>query len=646
MPGLFRFLDRCAIRAQSFLLFSSLSFSAGAASLSLSVADISAPDFFASGIALTLPQDGSAELRIEKLHVQRRELRKVVLRCAHFELSTAAMSCSGGSLNKLPGMVIEFGYRFGGAWRFSAELHKASGKVLADFLPADMPRLTQGTLHGSVQAGGDAAGAQDVRVDLRLADVGFSDAEGLRAAEKLRGTLKLAAVRKASRWNWQGELVWQAGELFWQPMYLGGGVERRLNAAGSYDGASLMVERAEVASPPIGKMRFTAHWDVNRGRLAEATVRGDDLALERLFADYAKPFFDGGALAEATLSGHADVEWRYRDGATQALRLVLRDAGIHDAQQRFALRGLNTEFDWQPDARHDADIAFDGGKLFGVPFGSAQCRMRMQGLEFGMSQAALPLLDGKLELNDFRLRREGDDWRWQFGAALSAISMERFSQAVGWPRMLGTLAGRIPRVSYDGTEIATEGALLFRLFDGTVVASRLRLADPFGRAPRLYGNLNMRDLDLDLLTRTFSFGNMQGRIDVDVNDLELQNWQPARFDARIASSDGEYPKKISQKAVQNISALGGAGAAAAIQRSYLRFFENFGYDRIGWRCKLRNGVCDMGGVDNGSGGAYAIVKGGGIPAITVMGYNRAVSWDELVSRLKRVTQGNMKAVVK
>ena len=647
MPGLFRFFDRCAIRVQLFLLFSSLSFSAGAASLALSVADISASDFSASGIALTLPQDGSAELRIEKLHVLRRELRKVILRCARFELSTAAMNCSGGSLDKLPGTVIEFDYRFGGAWRFSAQLHSTSGKALAVLLPADMPRLTQGTLHGSVQAGGDAAGAQDVRVDLRLADIGFSDAGGLHAAEKLRGTLKLAAARKASRWNWQGELVWQAGELFWQPLYLGGAVERKLSAAGSYDGTNLVVEQAEAASPPIGKMRFTAYWDVKQGRLAEATVRGDDLALERLFADYAKPFFDGGALAEATLSGHADVDWRYRDGATQSLRLALRDAGINDAQQRFALRGLNTVFDWRPDAAaQHVDIVFDGGEMFGVPFGSAQWRMQMQGMEFGVAQAALPLLDGKLELSDFSLRRHGDDWRWQFGAALSGISMERFSQALGWPKMLGTLAGRIPRVSYDGTEIATEGALLFKLFDGTVVASRLRLADPFGRAPRLYGNLNMRDLDLDLLTRTFSFGSMQGRIDVDVNDLELQSWQPARFDARIASSVGEYPKKISQKAVQNISALGGAGAAAAIQRSYLRFFENFGYDRIGWRCKLRNGVCAMGGVDNGSGGAYAIVKGGGIPAITVMGYNRAVSWDELVSRLKRVTQGNMQAVVK
>ena len=646
MSGLLRLFNRCAILAHSFLLFFLLSSSAAAASISLSVADIAATDFSARGIALSLPQDGSAELRIDQLQVQGRELRKVKLLCVRFDLSTVGMTCGGGSLDQLPGIVLEFAYRFGGAWQFSAQLRNAPAKALAVFMPADMPQFTQGTLHGALHAGGDAAGANSFDADLRLTDVGFGDASGLHAAEKLRGTAKLAAVRKAGVWRWQGDIDWQSGDLFWQPLYLAGGVERKLSASGSYDGVNFAVERAEAVLAQIGKMQFAVRWDMKQGRLDYATVRGDDLALERLFADYAKPFFDGGALAEATLSGRADVDWRYRDGATQSLRLALRDAGINDAQGRFALRGLNTAFDWRPDAAREEEFVFAGGELLGVPFGGAQWRVQMQGMEFGMAHAALPLLDGRLELGDFRLRREGDDWRWQFGAALSAISMERFSQAVGWPKMHGTLAGRIPRVSYDGSAIDTEGALLFDLFDGTVVASRLKLADPFGRAPRLYGNLNMRELDLDLLTRAFSFGSMQGRIDVDVNDIELQNWQPARFDARIASSAGDYPKKISQKAVQNISALGGAGAAAAIQRSYLRFFENFGYDRIGWRCRLRNGVCDMGGVDNGSGGAYAIVKGGGIPAITVMGYNRAVSWDELVSRLKRVTQGNMQAVVK
>jgi hypothetical protein len=50
-----------------------------------------------------------------------------------------------------------------------------------------------------------------------------------------------------------------------------------------------------------------------------------------------------------------------------------------------------------------------------------------------------------------------------------------------------------------------------------------------------------------------------------------------------------------------------------------------------------------GAEDNGN--AYTIIKGGGIPAITVIGYNHKVDWNELINRLKRVLQDN-KAVVK
>ena len=91
-------------------------------------------------------------------------------------------------------------------------------------------------------------------------------------------------------------------------------------------------------------------------------------------------------------------------------------------------------------------------------------------------------------------------------------------------------------------------------------------------------------------------------------------------------------------------ALGGAGAAAAIQRSFLRFFEQFGYEKLGLSCALRNGVCEMGGVESAPYG-FVIVKGGGIPAISVIGYNRRVDWNELNARLRRITQENVRAVV-
>ena len=141
------------------------------------------------------------------------------------------------------------------------------------------------------------------------------------------------------------------------------------------------------------------------------------------------------------------------------------------------------------------------------------------------------------------------------------------------------------------------------------------------------------------LNITFSFGAIEGKLDGDIKELELQNWKPVKFDAIIQSSAGRYPRKISQRAVENISSLGGAGAAAAIQRSFLRFFEQFNYQSIGLSCKLRNDVCAMGGIASTPAG-YVIVKGSGIPAITVMGYNQTVAWTDLLARIKRVTTGN------
>jgi hypothetical protein len=199
------------------------------------------------------------------------------------------------------------------------------------------------------------------------------------------------------------------------------------------------------------------------------------------------------------------------------------------------------------------------------------------------------------------------------------------------------LSAVVPKVRYQSSRVAVEGALLFQVFDGTVVVDRLSLVDPLGRAPRLYGDLDMRKLDLDLVTRTFAFGSITGRVDATVAGLELVNWRPVAFDARVGSSPGTYPKRISQRAVENITALGGGSAAAAMQRTVLKFFDQFGYRRIGWRCKLENGVCEMSGITQ-QGGGYVIVEGGGVPAISVMGYNRKVDWQEFVTRLARVVQ--------
>jgi hypothetical protein len=293
-----------------------------------------------------------------------------------------------------------------------------------------------------------------------------------------------------------------------------------------------------------------------------------------------------------------------------------------------------------------AAVTVKGGELLKMPVGAFAIPLGMNGMRFDLKQLRVPLLDGYIDVRDFVARAGAATWYWQFTGAIGGISMDKFTAALGLPVMHGTLDATLPMVRHVKSTMRVDGALSLRVFDGTIEAKNLVLLDILGKAPRVQADVAMRNLDLELVTRTYSFGNITGRVDAHIAGLELVNWQPVKFDVQMASSAGDYPRKISQAAVQNISALGGAGAAAAIQRSFLRFFEQFGYDKLGWGCKLQNGVCEMSGVvgeDRPQG--YVIVKGGGIPAITVMGYNRHVSWQELLDRIKRVTQGNVKPIV-
>jgi hypothetical protein len=118
----------------------------------------------------------------------------------------------------------------------------------------------------------------------------------------------------------------------------------------------------------------------------------------------------------------------------------------------------------------------------------------------------------------------------------------------------------------------------------------------------------------------------------------MVNWQPIAFNALfITPKNDDSTHLISQKAVNNLTSLGGNGAINALSRGVLSFFENFSYERLGWGCRLENGVCEMRGVEDAPNGYY-IVKGGGLPRIDVIGYNKRVNWNELLNRLKAVTK--------
>jgi len=171
------------------------------------------------------------------------------------------------------------------------------------------------------------------------------------------------------------------------------------------------------------------------------------------------------------------------------------------------------------------------------------------------------------------------------------------------------------------------------------LAGVLWLAEPFGIVPRLWLDARVKNIDLETLTETFSFGRIEGRLGGKVDGLYMESWRPVAFDAVFATPAGDTSRhRISQKAVDNISSIGGGGVGGALSRSFMRFLEDFPYDRLGIRCQLENGTCDMGGVQAAPNGYY-IVKGRLLPPrLDVIGYADRVDWDSLVAQIVAVTR--------
>ncbi|NJO12532.1 MAG: hypothetical protein HC872_02675, partial [Gammaproteobacteria bacterium] len=228
----------------------------------------------------------------------------------------------------------------------------------------------------------------------------------------------------------------------------------------------------------------------------------------------------------------------------------------------------------------------------------------------------------------------------RFDAELQPISMRLLSTAFGWPPFAGKIAGRVPNVTLDERVLKFGGDLQAQVFGGSVVINQLQLRDPLGTYPRLSANIVMRDLDLEAVTGTFSFGTITGRLNGDVKGLELFRWRPTRFDASLYTPRNDKSKHlISQRAVNNLSNIGGGGGVgAALQSGVLKFFDNFRYDRLGLSCRLENEICYMDGVAPASGTSYYIVKGSGIPRIDIIGNAHRVSWSRLLGQLLAIQE--------
>ena len=484
----------------------------------------------------------------------------------------------------------------------------------------------------------------DISAQLQLRNASFSDEAGLHAADKFTGSLDIAAKKSANDWLWQTRLDWQQGEVFWQPFYFANG-GHQFTANGKLTADTVTFEHAKLQVKKVGDLDFSGAIRLSDYALVRFDADLPSLDLSTAYPLLFKPLLEKTAFNNAEMDGNVALKIAIRDSEVKSFDLRLHDVDIADNNQKFAFYKVNASIPWSYDDAKNVSLSYESSELLNLPLGKTNINAEVNRFAVTTPNIRLPILNGALNLSDISASRPGEQWYWHLRARLEPISMADFSSSLKLPRMQGQASAEIPLVTYANGMLTTDGSMVLNIFHGTATVTDLRMQDPLGNLPKLNANIVLRNLDLGDLTRTFSFGTIEGKLDGDIQGLEMQNWKAIKFDAMVQNSPGKYPKKISQRAVENISALGGAGAAAAVQRSLLRFFEQFNYSKLGLSCKLRNDVCQMGGVESTPQG-YVIVKGSGIPAITVMGYNQTVGWADLLSRIKRVTDSNTKPVIK
>ena len=480
--------------------------------------------------------------------------------------------------------------------------------------------------------------------NINLKNANFSDESGLHAAEKLSGHLTLVAHQDGDTLNFNSALNWQTGEVFWQPLYFANG-GHELQMQGNLKGDILTLDNATLKLDKVGDLNFSGKMNTKNYTLYQLDADLPSLNLTEAYPLLFKPFLGKTMLNDAELNGKAALNIHVVDSQLKTFKIKLDDVNIDDKNHKFAFYNVNADIPWSYDDATKVSFSYNNGQLLNMPLGHTNISAEVNRYSLVAPNITLPILDGAFKLSDISAARINDNWYWHLRAALSPVSMPDVSRAFKLPIMQGKASAEIPLVTYNGGILTTDGEIVLNVFDGKATVTQLTLQNPLGDAPRLSADMILRNLDMGSLTRTFSFGAIEGKLDGDVQGLEMVNWKPVKMVAKLQSSDGKYLKKISQRAVENISSLGGAGAAAAVQRSVLRFFKEFNYEKLGLSCILRDNICEMNGIESTPGG-YIIVKGSGIPAITVLGYNKTVGWSELVDRVKRVIEGNTKLIVK
>lgn len=538
---------------------------------------------------------------------------------------------------------------------YSTDMLQLDGlaEIAGSLVSGGVPLTAAGSvgLSGALAFRGGSLSSASIRAELSGASV--SNEAGTMVSEGLHALLAMTLSAGDERWPFELEIASDAGEAYVEPVYVNLGDSRlTFDAAGSIDAnfSGLDLERFAMSQGSAidlsGELRAVRE-DAEPSLSGAVELR--ESSVSAIYTGLLQVFLAGTALGDLATEGTIGGTFTLDDNELSGLDLTLEGVSIDDNQGRFAIYGLSGELYWPgpggevTDARASR-LSWDSASAWNVPFEAAVIEAQLGEDDLRLSMPLrVPTMGGALLIHHLELADFGTEGAsGLLDAELEPVELGQLTGAFGWPAFSGSLGGELPFLQYKDGVVTLGGTLSAQAFDGDIEFENLRLEEPFGLVPRLYGDLRLRQLDLERLTDTFSFGLIQGRLSGEVAGLQMIAWEPVAMDLHLYTPpDDRSRRRISQRAVENLASVGGGGAAAALSSGFMKFFEEFSYERIGIRCILRDGTCTMSGAGSAGesdlGNGYYIVKGSGLPRIDVVGYRHQVSFNALVRQLEAIT---------
>lgn len=518
-------------------------------------------------------------------------------------------------------------------------------------VPADTGLAGEASLAVDVVVGG---GQNRATIDATVSSLGFQNAEATWIAEKVAVDLRAEVDMAQEPFAWQARIDGDAGQLLAGPVLLD--LDRNpaaLQARGRFDGQNVEIEQFESHQQDLARASGDADLVLSPFSVRHARVELETLQFPDGYTTYLQIALTTTPFGQLKTSGRLSGALTITDGAPVEADLRVGGLTFSDESRGLEVSDVDADAHWTAGATgppRPSWLAWKTARGWGVDGAQSRIDFTAHDRDFQLlKEARLPVFDGAVVIRRLAVENAGTPrLAGEFAAVIEPISMQPVARALGLPEFSGTLSGTIPGLRYRDQTLELEGELEAQVFDGTIVANNLRVGEPLGRFPRLRADVAARRLDLQQITEVFDIGNITGRIDVDLAGLETYGDRPTAFDFSFRNTPGDRTRRrISQRAVQSVSSIGGGGGgvAAALQTGALKFFDTFVYDEIGLSCRLRDDVCQMGGVGAAPDNGFYIVKGWGLPRIDIIGREQRVDWPRFVSQVGQAISNSGDVVV-